>query len=128
MPWPIGILASALSPDLRDAARLARTNGFAGVQIDAVSPSLDVTTLSQTGRRELRHVFSSNDEQLVGLRADAGAKGFGPGADIDRILFRAEKIFDAAKGLGAPLVCIDAGPLPEPEHAVPPPPRISPQD
>lgn len=123
----IGVLAAALSTDVREAARLARSNGFAGIQLDAVSPLLDVTTLSQTGRRELIHVLSSNDQQLIGLSADAGPKGFGPGADIDRILSAAQKIMEAAKSLGAPLVCIDAGPLPEPE-ATAPPPRVTPQD
>ena len=124
----IGVRAAALSADVREAARLARTSGFSGLQLDAVSPSLDVTTLSQTGRRELMHVLSSNDQQLIGLCADAGPKGFGPGADIDRILARAQKIMEAAKGLNAPLICIDAGPLPEPEATTAPPPRITPQD
>ena len=122
---PIGIVAAALSNDPRAAPRLARAAGFAGLQFDAVSSSLDLTDLSQTGRREFRHLLGSGDQQLIGLRADPGTKGFGPGADIDRVLARFDKIMEAAKGLSAPLVCIDAGALPEPPRSEKPKPRVT---
>jgi sugar phosphate isomerase/epimerase len=120
------VVAATFSTDAREAARAARSAGFAGLQFDVVSASLDVTELSQTGRREFRHVLSSNDQQLVGLRVDVGPKGFGPGADIDRLLSRFEKVFDAAKGLGSPLVCVEVGPLPEPAAAPKTKPRVDP--
>src|SRR5688572_6476171 len=122
----LGVVASTFSTDAREAARAARTAGFNGLQFDAFSPSLDLTALSQTGRREFRHVLSGNDQQLIGLRVDVGPKGFGPGADIDRLLRQFEKVMDAAKGLDAPLVSIEAGPLPEPAAAPKPKPRVDP--
>ena len=124
--FQFGVVAATFATDPREAARLSRANGFAGLQFDAVSSAIDLTELSQTGRRELRHVLSSNDQQLIGLRVDVGPKGFGPGADIDRLLARFEQVMDAAKGLGAPLLCIETGPLPEPAVAPKPKPRIDP--
>ncbi len=122
----LGVVAATFSPDAREAARAARAAGFSGLQFDAFSATLDLTTLSQTGRREFRHVLSSSDQQLIGLRVDVGHKGFAPGADIDRLLRQFEKVMDAAKGLGAPLLCIEVGPLPEPAAAPKPKPRVDP--
>jgi sugar phosphate isomerase/epimerase len=118
----IGVVASALSSDPREAPRLARAAGFAGVQFDAISSALDVTTLSQTGRREFLHVLRSSDQQLVGLRFDASRSGF---SDVDRLLDRATQIVEAAKGLAAPLVCIELGALPEPAPEAKSRPRVT---
>src|SRR3954471_19629723 len=121
--FQLGAAAATFSTDAREAARAARSAGFDGLQFDAFTPSFDLTDLSQTGRREFRHVLTNNDQQLIGLRVDVGPKGFGPSADIDRLLSRFEKVMDAAKGLGAPLVCVETGPLPEPAAAAKPKPR-----
>jgi len=131
MPWnpaQLGVLAAALSPDARAAARLAREANFAGVLFDALSPSLDLTDLSTTGRREFRHAITSQDVQLIGLRADAGPKGFGPGADVDRTLSRLDRVFEAAAGLQSPLVCVDLGPLPAPAMQARPKPKVKPEE
>jgi sugar phosphate isomerase/epimerase len=124
----LAVVASALSSDPREAARLARVDDFRGLQFDAFSSAINLTELSQTGRREFRQVLSSNDQQLVGLRVDVGPKGFGVGADIDRLLSRFEIVISAAKGLAAPLVCVETGPLPEPAVVEPPRPKINPDD
>lgn len=121
----MGVVGAALSGDAREAARAARATGFAGVLFDAFSAGLDLTTLSQTGRREFRHVLSSADQQLIGLRVDVGPKGFGPGADIDRLLSQFQKVMEAAKGLAAPLVCVETGPLPEPPATDKPKPKVT---
>src|SRR5688500_5524232 len=126
--FQLGVVASTFATDPREAARLSRANGFTGLQFDAVSAAIDLTELSQTGRREFRHVLSSNDQRLIGLRVDVGPKGFGLSADIDRLLARFDKVMDAAKGLSAPLVCIETGPLPEPAAAPKPKPRIDPSE
>ena len=122
----IGLLAAALSTDAREAAARSRPLGFAGLEFDAYSPQLSLPELSQSGRREFRHVLSSQDQQLIGLRADLGNKGLGPDADIDRALSRIERALEAAAGLAAPLVCVDLGPLPEPARAAPPKPKVDP--
>lgn len=123
----LGVVAAALSPDVRQGPRVARSLGFRGVQLDATSTGFDVTDLSQTGRRELRHILSSSDEHLIGLRADVGAKGLGPSADIDRLLAHLQKVMEAAKGLASPLVCLDIGALPEPPPSEKPRPQITPE-
>jgi len=108
----IGVFASALSADPRITARTAREIGFAGVQFDAVSFGIDLTTLSGSGRRELRGILAAQDRELIGLRADAGSKGLGLGADVDRVIDKLVKVMETAVGMGSPLVCVELGPLP----------------
>lgn len=107
-----GVVAAAIGSDPRQAARLSREMGFAGLQFDVSSGPLDLIGLSGSGRREFRRVLSSENQQLIGLRYDLGPKGLGPGADVDRALNQAGKAMEAAAGLSAPLLCIDIGPLP----------------
>jgi len=120
----LSVVASALAADPRRAPRAARQLGFSGVQIDVVWGTLDITSLATSGLRELRHLFASESQQVVGLRAELGAKGLMPGADIDRILSSLERIMEAAAGLMAPLLCLDVGLLPEPARVVNPTPVI----
>jgi sugar phosphate isomerase/epimerase len=112
-PHLYAVNASALSTDPREAATLARRSGFAGLLFDAYSSALTVTDLSSTGRREFRHILSAQDRQLVGFRVDLGVKGFGPGADVDRLLSQLEKVMETAAAMASPLLCVDTGPLPE---------------
>jgi sugar phosphate isomerase/epimerase len=122
----LGVVASAFSPDPRVAPGLARSAGFQGLQFDARSNAVDIAELSGTGRREFRQVLGSRNQELVGLRHDLGSKGLGPAADVDRELERLARVMDAATGLGAPLVCVDLGPLPEPQAAPEPPkPKVT---
>jgi sugar phosphate isomerase/epimerase len=105
--------ASAFSNDPREAAVAARRAGFAGLLFDAYSSSLNITDLSATGRREFRHILSAQDRQLVGFRVDLGVKGFGPGADVDRLLSQLKKVMECSAGMASPLLCVETGPLPE---------------
>ena len=122
----LSVLASALSDDPRSAPRIARQLDFAGLLYDAFSPRLDMTRLAASGQREFRHVLAADNRELVGLRIDVG-KGFGPGADVDRIVTNLGRVMEAAAGLQAPLVCIDAGSLPPPERQEKPKPKITPE-
>ena len=122
------VVACALTSDPRQAPTLARQAGFAGVLFDAYSASLNFPELSASGRREFRHVMSSQDRQLVGLRVDLGAKGFGPGADVDQVLSQLDKVLETAKALAAPLVCVELGPLPQPPKVDKPKPRVTPDE
>src|SRR6185312_16345314 len=121
----LGVVIEALSMDPRQAARSARLMGVDGVQFDGLSSALDITTLSASGRRELRHVLSSQDEQLIGLRGDVGVRGFGIGADVDQAIARVGKLMEAAAGLSAPLVCIDLGALPTAIDKSPRKPKVN---
>jgi sugar phosphate isomerase/epimerase len=121
----LAVVASAVDPDPRVAPAAARRLGFNGLQFDAVSTGIDLTALSQTGRREFRHVLAAQDQQLVSLRVDLGARGLGPGADVDRTIERLDVIMDAARGLAAPLVCVDVGPLPRAVEPPRPKPKVT---
>lgn len=112
--FKLAVVAAALTTDARLAPRLARQLGFDGLLFDAYAPALSLPDLSQSGRREFRHLLAAESRQLVGLRADVGPKGLAPGVDVDRILSLLEKAMETAAGLGAPLLCIDLGPLPTP--------------
>jgi sugar phosphate isomerase/epimerase len=122
----IGVVAAALSTDPREAVGRARQLGFAGVEFEAYTPQVSLPDLSQSGRREFRHVLSSQDQELIGLRADLGNKGLGPGADIDRAIARLDRAMEAAAGLASPHVCVDLGPLPEPARAASAKPKVDP--
>jgi hypothetical protein len=112
-PLSYAVNASALSTDPREATLRARQLGFAGLLFDAYGTGLTITDLSATGRRDFRHMLSAQDRQLVGFRVDLGVKGFGPGADVDRLLSQLDQVMESAAGLMAPLLCMETGPLPE---------------
>src|SRR5438045_8586855 len=101
------------SNDAREAAHLAADLGFTGLLFDAYSSALALPGLSSTGRREFRHVLRSHDLELVGLQGGLGANGFGPGADLDRVIDRLDRAMEAAAGLAAPMLALDVGPLAE---------------
>jgi sugar phosphate isomerase/epimerase len=120
----IGVVAAALSNEPRRIPRLSRQMGFDGLQFDAGWPALNLASLADSGRRELRHLLATESQQFIGLRTDLGTQKLAPGADIDRILSGADRLLEAAAGLGAPLVCLDLGVLPEPEKVAPAKPVI----
>ena len=122
-----GIVAQALSTDPRDAAHRARTAGFKGLLFDARTAVLDINALSITGRREFRHVLSSQDQALVGLRTEIGAKGLSVGADIDRVITQLGRVMESAAGLNAPLVCVELGPLPHVASSAAAKPKVTPE-
>ncbi len=125
----LSITAVALGEDLRQVCKTARAAEFGGLQIQAMGRMLDVTSLSGTGMREVRHIISSTDLRLTSLSLDFGRAGLGPAADIDAVLHRAQKVLECAAGLGVPVVCIELGPLPAPDQpAAPARPEITPDE
>lgn len=96
---------------------------------DAQSAGFDFTELSVSGLREVMRLFSSQSLQLAGLNVDLGAKGFGLGADVDRQIARLNRVMRTARDAGTPLVCVQAGPLPNPPATdVPPKPKVTPEE
>ncbi|MDB5297827.1 MAG: Xylose isomerase protein barrel [Phycisphaerales bacterium] len=122
----LSVVASALAPDLRSAPAVARQLGFGGLQLPTAFGGTDLTTLSGTGQRDVRHLLATHEQQLVSLSVDLGSKGFGPGADIDRVLAVLRSAMAAARGLAAGVVCIDLGPLPQPAREEKPVPKVTP--
>ncbi|HEX8524596.1 MAG TPA: TIM barrel protein [Tepidisphaeraceae bacterium] len=128
----LGVLASALSGDAREAAVFARQLSVGGILFDAYMRELNLTQLSQTGRREFRHVIASNNLELVGLRYDAGPEGLGParrsGAALERVIADLQRVMETAAGLMSPLVCLDLGTLPPaPPEEKPVTPKVTPE-
>ena len=71
----LAVTASAIGNDPRQAARTAREIGYRGIQYDARSAGLDLTSMSASGRREFIRILSSQDQQLAGLFASIGDRG-----------------------------------------------------
>jgi len=118
----LAVVAAAMDDDFRAAAKSARELQFGAVHLDSRLGDLDLTQLSQSGRRDLRAVLRSSQLDLSGVRLDLGAKGLGPGAGVDAALDRIEKLLETAAGLQSPVVCVALGPLPAPPHPSKPAP------
>ncbi|HTW95012.1 MAG TPA: TIM barrel protein [Tepidisphaeraceae bacterium] len=123
----VGVVAGVLSDDPRQAAQRAQAGKFGGLQFDLKMGQLDLTELSETGRREFRRMLADSAQKLIALRADAGADGLTVGADVDRVLWRFQKSLAAAAALTAPMVCLDLGRLPAPASIVDKRPPITPE-
>src|ERR671916_1719777 len=108
----LAVAASALGDDPRQSPKRAQGLGFSGIAFSAYSNTINLPDLSSSGRREFRHLLTSQNQQLAGVWVDLGPRGFSPGADIDRLLDRLDKVLETAKGLAAPVVSLDLGPLP----------------
>src|SRR6187455_264598 len=107
MPSPrslLSVVAPAIAPDLRSAPRAARQLGFGGLEVPLIWGSVDLTDLSATGQRDVTHLLATQEQQLVAISVDLGTKGFGPGADVDRLLSRLDKAMNAARGLQAGVI------------------------
>ena len=123
----LSVVASAVSSDPRLAPQRSREAGFGGLLFDAYSSPLNLPELSGSGRREFGRLLSAQDQHLVGLQWDVGPKGVGPGADVDQVVSRLDRVMEAAVGLMSPLVCVDIGPLPEPPPDAKPKPKVTPE-
>jgi sugar phosphate isomerase/epimerase len=124
-PVQISVTASALTSDARAAPRLARQAGFGGLVFDAYSAALNLPELSSSGRREFRRLLSAEAQPLVAVQCDLGAKGFGPGADVERELSHLDRAMEVAAELGAGCVCVELGPLPPAPIRAKPKPAVT---
>ena len=108
----IGVRTASLGDDIRQVAPLAQRLGYQGVQLDIVSTQLDLTALSISGQREMRHILAGHDLGLLSLRMQLPPEGLINDAFHDRLLWSFEKAIAAAVGLSAGVLCIDMGRLP----------------
>lgn len=116
----------AFGNDLREVVRQARQYGFSGIQLDATSRMIDLSDLSSSAIREIRHLFSTHQLQLCSVRLEYGPSGLGPEADVDQCLDKTDMILNRASELGSAVVCLDLGRLPPVQRTVLPKPRITP--
>ena len=100
-----GVAAAAMSADAREAAAAARAAGFTGLEFDCLSP-LDLTSLSDTGRREFKHMLRRQEQTLTSVRHRLNTENLLAG-DVDQTMGRLDRILETAAGLGAMLVCLE---------------------
>lgn len=124
-PATVAVFAPAVAADLKSAPKAARSLGFAGLLLPLTWGDVDLTKLSTTGQRDVRHLLSAHEQPLIGVSVDLGNKGFGPGADVDRLLARLSAALTAVRGLAAGVLCVDLGPLPQPKADEKPVPKVS---
>lgn len=115
IPTPLGLRLDPSRPvreQIRDAARI----GARGVVIDATG-DLAPDRLSETGRRELRHLLRSVELGLVALNLPT-RRPFDTIDQLDDRLRRAENAFAMAYELGTPLVLARVGGVPPEAEAL----------
>jgi sugar phosphate isomerase/epimerase len=110
----IAVPTQVLDEDVRAAAVRARQLGVEGLEVPAYTGRIRLPDLSATGRREFRHVLAGQKQELAAVHVDCGPRGLGPGADVDRVINGVDRAMEVARGLGAGLVTVEVGPLPEP--------------
>jgi sugar phosphate isomerase/epimerase len=110
----IGVVLESLGRPLREGLRLASALGVAGVQIDAAGP-LAPEQLSQTGRKEFRHLLRSLNLELTALGCPL-RHGFDVEAGLDRRIAYVQSALTLAYDLGPRVVIACAGLIPEDEQ------------
>lgn len=122
----LSVWGPAFGNDLREVVRQVRQHGFSGIQLDATSCVIDLSDLSSSARREIRHLLSTHQLRLCSIRLEYGPSGLGPEADVDQCLDKTDTILNTASDLGAAVVCLDLGRLPPVQRTTAPKPRITP--
>ncbi len=106
---PLSIRLDPSQP-IREQIRLAAEAGAKGIIVDA-SGELAPAQLSETGRRELRHLFRSVEVELAGVHLPT-RRGFDTFDQIEDRIARADRAFGLAYDLGARLILVRAGSVP----------------
>ena len=109
IPCPLGLRLDP-STSLREQIRAAATFGAKGVVVDAVG-DLSPDRLSETGRREFRHLLRSVELSMIALSLPT-RRPFDTIDQLDDRLRRAENAFTLAYELGTSLVLARVGGLP----------------
>lgn len=110
--------------DLRGALAEAGRLGFVGASIAA--RALNPRELSQTGRREVRHLLSSHNLAGAALRFNLPGKGLTPDLDADRFLDRLRLCLELARDCGFECLACDLGAIPRAPETAPLPRPIDP--
>jgi sugar phosphate isomerase/epimerase len=107
----IGICLESLGLPLRRALTEAARLGVSGVQVDAVG-DLAPGTLSETGRREFRHLLRSHNLELTALGCPL-RRGLDAAENQQPRLEHVQKVLTLSYDLGPRLVIVQAGAVPE---------------
>ena len=107
----IGIRLESLGLPLRKALQQASRLGVGGVQVDAVG-DLSPTRLSETGRREFRHMLRAYNLELTALGCPL-RRGLDVAEDQQPRLEHVRKVMSLGYDLGPRVVIVQAGQVPE---------------
>jgi sugar phosphate isomerase/epimerase len=107
----LGIRLESLGLPLRRALQEAQRLGVAGVQVDAVG-DLSPNQLSQTGRREFKHLLRSHDLELTALGCPL-RRGLDTAHDQQPRIEHVRKVMSLAFDLGPRIAVVQAGQIPE---------------
>src|SRR5271165_1344939 len=107
----IGIRLESLGLPFRRALAEANRLAVTGVQLDAVG-DFSPNNLSQTGRRELRHLLRSHDLELNALGCPL-RRGLDAAEDQQPRIEHVKKVLSLSFELGPRVVVIQAGKVPD---------------
>jgi sugar phosphate isomerase/epimerase len=107
----IGIRLESLGLTFRRGLQEAERLGVAGVQVDAVG-DLSPNSLSQTGRRELRHLLRSHNLELSALGCPL-RRGLDTPEGLEARIDHIRKVLTLSFELGPRIVIVQAGQIPE---------------
>src|SRR4051812_5163601 len=110
----IGVHLESLGLPLRKALQQVQGLGVSGVQVDAVG-DLGPSRLSETGRREFRHLLRSYNVELTALGCPL-RRGLDAAEDQQPRLEHVRKVMQLSFDLGARRVVIEAGRVPTKEE------------
>jgi sugar phosphate isomerase/epimerase len=107
----LAVRLESLDLPLRRALALAQRLEVLGVQVDAAGDLLP-DRLSQTGRREFRHLLRSHNLELTALFCPL-RRGLDTAENQEGRIDLVRKVMSLAFDLGPRIVIVDAGPVPE---------------
>jgi sugar phosphate isomerase/epimerase len=107
----IGIQLESLGLPLRRGLQEIAKLGVPGVQVDAVG-DLSPNSLSETGRREFRHLLRAHNLELTALGCPL-RRGLDEAQDQQPRIEHVRKVMSLAFDLGARIAIVAAGQIPE---------------
>lgn len=111
----IGIRLESFRLPLRRALQEAERLGVAGVQVDAAG-ELAPKRLSQTGRREFRHLLRAHNLELTALGCPL-RHGLDQSENQEGRIDHVRKVLSLSADLGPRIAIVQAGPVPEDPQA-----------
>lgn len=112
----LGVVLEALGKPFRSAVPLAGKLGLQGVQLDAVG-EFHPDKLSQTGRREVRHVVTTHQLEITTVSCPLRS-GLDTQDQYENRIGHVKKVMQLAYDLGPRVVLISAGEVPADEKSL----------
>jgi L-ribulose-5-phosphate 3-epimerase len=107
----MGVCLESLGLPLRQGLQAIERLGVTGVQVNAVG-DLAPRTLSQTGRREVRHLLRPHNLELIALGCPL-RHGLDVAEGQEARIEHIQEVLRLSSDLGPRIVLIEAGPIPE---------------